>query len=141
MFISEIRLFMPQSFFTNQQTEIVRVLQTSYKTPQAYGKALKWLSNSLPKSWRKRKAVVVGAAAKLGLTMKGTKVASPVTISQVPKKVKKFYLCKYISYTMPGISKCNKISQSYMELFCKSLGVLKISLVAFFFYHIYIHAT
>ena len=58
--------------------------------------------------------------------MKDKTVASPVTINDVSKKVKEFYLREDISYRMTGISECDK-----MGFFCKSLGGLKISLVAF----------
>ena len=78
------------------------------------------------------KAVVVGAAAKLGLTIKGKTFASPVIISEVSKKVKEFCLPEDIYTKCQVFPNAIRFLTVKWDFFPKSLGVFKVSMVAFF---------
>lgn len=77
-----------------------------YSTPQALGKAVGKVKSCLPKSPRKRKAVITKLATNSGLhiskrqkkSFESNKKMSPVTIS----KVKSFYSKDYVSRQAPG---------------------------------------
>ena len=79
------------------------MVETSYRTPQAFGKAVQRLNASLPNSPRKKKAVVVGLASKIGLKLSNKSTSGTLsTTTETDKKVKEFFLREDIVYTMPG---------------------------------------
>ena len=78
----------------------------AYATPQALGKATAKVKSNLPKSPRKRKAVITNLATTSGLVIAkrkksnsgGNKKLAAATI----KKVKEFYCKEYVSRQAPG---------------------------------------
>ena len=89
-------------YFTGNSSVEGELQEAAFCTQQAYGRALKRLSTSLPFSPRKKKAVITGLAEIIGIKVLREKSATSKIPTALKERVEKLYEREYISYTMPG---------------------------------------
>ena len=95
----------------NKAKEVLKVTpvtKNGFKTPQGFGKAIKWLKSQLPKSPTKKLATVKGLMKEMGLELntksKAHKTGKNKEVSkEIKDKVINFYYRSDIVYTAPGL--------------------------------------
>ena len=95
----------------NKAKEVLKVTpvtKNGFKTPQGFGKAMKWLKSQLPKSPSKKLATVKGLVKEMGLELNTEIKAHKTGINkglskEIKDKVINFYYCSDIVYTAPSL--------------------------------------
>ena len=85
-------------------------LSSLYSTKQSFGKAVMRVRRSLPKSPRKKRAVVLGMASEFGLDVREDSTSYKFSVrhqssinEDMKERIKAFYFRPDIVYTMPGM--------------------------------------
>ena len=74
-------------YFTGNSSVEGELQEAAFRTPQAYDRALKRLSTSLPFSPRKKKAVITGLGEIIGIQVQREKNATSTTPNALKEKV------------------------------------------------------